>query len=166
MPMGAATYGRQGFKGRARVSGERPMGAASGRQQHNQASFQPPPPPPLFFISHRLPPSPPSSIPPCPHQPPPHAHTHPSASHQHILSKRSECQACPTQAQLCRSSQNPGPMSRRWGCASLPPVNQGPPRPMGTRRKCTNSGSTGSALHRLTPLFCVGNSVGLCRGQL
>ena len=37
-PMGAAAYGGRGFKGRARICDERPIGAASGRQQHNQAS--------------------------------------------------------------------------------------------------------------------------------
>ena len=42
--IGAATYGGKGFNERARVSGERPMGAASYRQQYNQASCQPPPP--------------------------------------------------------------------------------------------------------------------------
>ena len=52
--MGAAAYGGRGFEGRARVSGERPIGADSCRQQHNQASCHtppsehpPPPPPPL-----------------------------------------------------------------------------------------------------------------------
>ena len=43
--MGAAAYGGKGFRERARVSGERPIGAASCRQQYNQASCQPPPPP-------------------------------------------------------------------------------------------------------------------------
>ena len=43
--MGTAACGGRGFKGRAVVSGERPMGAHSCRQQHNQASCQPPPPP-------------------------------------------------------------------------------------------------------------------------
>ena len=42
--MGTAACGRKGFKGRAAVSGERPIGAASCRQQHNQASCPPPPP--------------------------------------------------------------------------------------------------------------------------
>ena len=40
--MGTAAYGGRGFKGRAAVSGERPIGAARCRQQHNEA---PPPPP-------------------------------------------------------------------------------------------------------------------------
>ena len=40
--MGTATYGGKGCKGRAAVSGERPIGAASCRQQHNQGSYQPP----------------------------------------------------------------------------------------------------------------------------
>ena len=44
--MGTAAYGGKGFRGRAAVSGDRPIGAASCRQQHNQASCQPPPPPP------------------------------------------------------------------------------------------------------------------------
>ena len=35
--MGTAAYGGKGFEGRAAVSGERPIGAASCRQQHNQA---------------------------------------------------------------------------------------------------------------------------------
>ena len=43
--MGAAADGGRGFKERARVSGEKPIGAARCRQQHNQASCQPPPPP-------------------------------------------------------------------------------------------------------------------------
>ena len=43
--MGATAYGGRGFKGRAAVSGERPIGAASCRQQHNEVSCQPPPPP-------------------------------------------------------------------------------------------------------------------------
>ena len=43
--MGAAPSGGKGFKGGAAVSGERPIGAASCRQQHNQASCQRPPPP-------------------------------------------------------------------------------------------------------------------------
>ena len=42
--MGATAYGGKGFKGRSGVSGERPTGAASCRQQHNQASCQPPAP--------------------------------------------------------------------------------------------------------------------------
>ena len=41
--MGTTTYGGKGFKGRARVSGERPMGAASFGQQSIQASCQPAP---------------------------------------------------------------------------------------------------------------------------
>ena len=47
--MGAAAHGGRGFKGRAEVSGERPIGAASRRQQHNQVSCQPPPPFPVAF---------------------------------------------------------------------------------------------------------------------
>ena len=43
--MGAAAYGGRGFKARAQVSGERPMGAATCRQQHNRASPPPPLPP-------------------------------------------------------------------------------------------------------------------------
>ena len=35
--MGTAAYGGKGFEGRAAVSDERPIGAASCRQQHNQA---------------------------------------------------------------------------------------------------------------------------------
>ena len=51
-PMGAAAYGGKGFKERARVSGERPIGAASCRQQYNEASCQaPPPPPPTSTLS-------------------------------------------------------------------------------------------------------------------
>ena len=42
--MGAATYSGKGFKERAAVSGERPGGAASCRQQYNQALCQKPPP--------------------------------------------------------------------------------------------------------------------------
>ena len=38
--MGTAAYGGKGFKERARVSGERPIGAASFRQQYIQASCQ------------------------------------------------------------------------------------------------------------------------------
>ena len=45
-PMGTAACGGKGFKGRAAVSGERPIGAASCRQQHNQMSCYPPSPPP------------------------------------------------------------------------------------------------------------------------
>ena len=41
--MGTATQGGKGFKERARVSGERPGGAASCRQQYSQASCQTPP---------------------------------------------------------------------------------------------------------------------------
>ena len=39
--MGTAAYGGNGFKGRAAVSGERPIGAASTRRHVN-------PPPPLL----------------------------------------------------------------------------------------------------------------------
>ena len=42
--MGAAAHGGKGFEGRAAVSG--PIGAATWRQQHDQASRQPPPPVP------------------------------------------------------------------------------------------------------------------------
>ena len=42
---GAAACGERGFKESVRPSGERPIGAASFIQQHNQASCQPPPPP-------------------------------------------------------------------------------------------------------------------------
>ena len=44
--MGAAAYRGKGFKERAMVSGERPIGATSCRQQSIPASCQPPPPPP------------------------------------------------------------------------------------------------------------------------
>ena len=44
-PMGAAAYGGKGFRERARVSGERPMGAGSCRQQ-STAGVMPTPPPP------------------------------------------------------------------------------------------------------------------------
>ena len=40
--MGTAACGGTWFKGRAVVSGERPIGAARCRQQYNQASCQPP----------------------------------------------------------------------------------------------------------------------------
>ena len=40
-PMGAATFGGKGFKERVRVSGERPIGATSCRQQYTQATCQP-----------------------------------------------------------------------------------------------------------------------------
>ena len=39
-PMGTAPYGGNGFKRRAAVSGERPLGAARCRQQHNEMSWQ------------------------------------------------------------------------------------------------------------------------------
>ena len=39
--MGAATYGRKGFKERARASGERPIGAHSRRQQYNRPHAKP-----------------------------------------------------------------------------------------------------------------------------
>ena len=42
--MGAAAYGGKGFKGSARVSGERPIGTGGRTQQHNQASCHPPAP--------------------------------------------------------------------------------------------------------------------------
>ena len=45
-PMGTAADGAKGFKGRAAASGERPTGASSCRQQHNEGSCQPPFPPP------------------------------------------------------------------------------------------------------------------------
>ena len=41
--MGTAAYGGKGFKERARVSGERPIGAASFRQQYIGASCPTPP---------------------------------------------------------------------------------------------------------------------------
>ena len=44
--MGTTAYGGKGFKGRA-AHGDRPIGAASCRQeQHPMATCQPPPPPP------------------------------------------------------------------------------------------------------------------------
>ena len=43
--MGTATYGGEAFKERTRVSAERPIGAASFRQQSMQASAPPPPTP-------------------------------------------------------------------------------------------------------------------------
>ena len=46
--MGAAVYRGKGFKERAGVSGERPIGTASCRQQHNQVSCQPPTPLPIM----------------------------------------------------------------------------------------------------------------------
>ena len=46
--MGTAAYGCKGFYGTAAVGGDRPIGAASCRQQHIQASCQPPPPPLLY----------------------------------------------------------------------------------------------------------------------
>ena len=60
--MGAAAYGGGGFKERAAASGERPIGAASCRQEYNRASCHQPPPP-----SHQIPrpcanPPPPPSI--------------------------------------------------------------------------------------------------------
>ena len=42
--MGTATYGGKGFKGKAAIGGDRPIGATSCRQQHNQASCQHSPP--------------------------------------------------------------------------------------------------------------------------
>ena len=39
-PMGTAAYAGKGFKGRAAVSGDRPVGAASCRPQHSQVSCQ------------------------------------------------------------------------------------------------------------------------------
>ena len=48
-----APYGGRGFKERARVSGERPIGATRCRQQHNQAVRQPPPPPPPQLLRGR-----------------------------------------------------------------------------------------------------------------
>ena len=38
--MGATGYGGKGFKERARVSGKRPIGPASRKQQHKQAACQ------------------------------------------------------------------------------------------------------------------------------
>ena len=49
-------HGRKGFRERARVSGERPLGAARCREQYHQASCQPPPPPPTsvyWLAGHR-----------------------------------------------------------------------------------------------------------------
>ena len=44
--MGTTAYGGKGFKGRAVVSGERPISAARGRrEQHTMAACQTPPPP-------------------------------------------------------------------------------------------------------------------------
>ena len=43
-PMGITAFGGKGVKGRARVSGERPMGAARCRQQHHRASCHTHPP--------------------------------------------------------------------------------------------------------------------------
>ena len=43
--MGNVAYRGKGFKERARVSDERPIGAASFRQHYIQASYQHPPPP-------------------------------------------------------------------------------------------------------------------------
>ena len=43
--MGTAACGGKGFKERAGVSGEEPLGAAGCRPQYNQVSCQPPPPP-------------------------------------------------------------------------------------------------------------------------
>ena len=48
--MGTAAYGGKRFKGRAAVSGERPIGGASCRQQHNQASCQTGPSPPSTLL--------------------------------------------------------------------------------------------------------------------
>ena len=55
-PEGAAAYGGKGFKERARVRGERPIGVASRRQQHNQASchYPPPTPPTAVTFSPKL----------------------------------------------------------------------------------------------------------------
>ena len=44
--MGAAACGGKGFKERAGVSGERPIGAVSCRQQHKPGVMPTPPPPP------------------------------------------------------------------------------------------------------------------------
>ena len=44
MPMGGAAYGGKRFKERARVFGERPIGAASCRQQYIQESSPTPRP--------------------------------------------------------------------------------------------------------------------------
>ena len=46
-----ATYGGKGFKGRTRVSGERPIGTTSFRQQSIQVSWHSPPPHTLFTPS-------------------------------------------------------------------------------------------------------------------
>ena len=60
--MSAAAYGGKGSKERARVSGERPIGTARCRQQHNRASYEPPPPAPLsgYTIGQSRCPTPPS----------------------------------------------------------------------------------------------------------
>ena len=42
--MGTAACKGKGFKGKAVVSGERPIDAASCTQQHNEVSCHPPPP--------------------------------------------------------------------------------------------------------------------------
>ena len=79
-PKGTTADEGEGFKGRAAVSGERPMGAASCRQQHNHVSCQPPPPKkkqaplPSSCGPRRspLPPPPPlHSVTPSPHTHPP-----------------------------------------------------------------------------------------------
>ena len=45
--MGTVAHGGKGFKARAAVSGESPIGAASFRQQHH--GIMPLPPPPIFI---------------------------------------------------------------------------------------------------------------------
>ena len=90
-PMGTAPYGGKGFNGRAVVSRQRPVGAASCRQQHSQVSCQTPPqwvalcqtpPPPhppqphLSLIQHQSPPS-------------PHLHAPPSATASNLFTASS-----------------------------------------------------------------------------
>ena len=41
--MGTAAHGGKGFKGRAAISGERPIRATSCKQQHNKVLCDPPP---------------------------------------------------------------------------------------------------------------------------
>ena len=53
--MGTAADGGRGFKGRAAVRGEGPIGAPTRRQQLNRASCQPPPPPPARRAASPLP---------------------------------------------------------------------------------------------------------------
>ena len=48
--MGTAACGGRGFKGRAVVSGDRPIGAGRCRQQHTKGVMPTPPPPRHRFI--------------------------------------------------------------------------------------------------------------------